>query len=111
MNSKIKKVRDALNKVSDKVYHYECMKKQDQYIVWKEDSEGSSVNGDNRKLNQSIQGTIDYFTKTEFDENVDRIQDALNAACISFYLNSVQDESRDNSGSGYIHYEWVFEVT
>ena len=87
------------------------MKKQDQYIVWKEDSEGSSVNGDNRKLNQSIQGTIDYFTKTEFDENVDRIQDALNAACISFYLNSVQDESRDNSGSGYIHYEWVFEVT
>ena len=54
---------------------------------------------------------IDYFTKTEFDENVDRIQDALNAARISFYLNSVQDESGDDSGSGYIHYEWVFEVT
>ena len=111
MNSKIKKVRDALKKVSDNVYHYECMKKPDQYIVWAEDSEGSSANGDNQKLNQSIQGTIDYFTKTEFDENVDRIQDALNAERISFYLNSVQDESGDDSGSGYIHYEWIFEVT
>lgn len=107
MNSKIKIIRDTLLKVSDNVGHYEAVEKTDQYIVWAEDSEGSSVEGDNRKINQSIQGTIDYFTKTENDKIVDKIQEALTAACISFYLNSVQYEEETK----YIHYEWVFEVS
>ena len=106
MNSKIKIIRDVLNTVSDNVHHYECMKKGDQYIVWAEDSEGSSVEGDNRKDNQSIQGTIDYFTRTEFDPMVDDIQEALIDAEISFYLNSVQYEDETK----YIHYEWVWDV-
>ena len=106
MNSKIKIIRDTLLKVSDNVGHYEAMEKTDQYIVWAEDSEGSSVEGDDQKTNQSIQGTIDYFTKEDMDPKVDEIQAALVNACISFYLNSVQyeDETR------YIHFEWVFEV-
>lgn len=106
MNSKIKIIRDTLLKVSDNVGHYEAVKKTDQYIVWAEDSEGSSVEGDDQKANQSIQGTIDYFTKKDMDEKVDEIQAALTNACISFYLNSVQYEDE----TGYIHYEWVFEV-
>ena len=40
---------------------------------------------------------------------MDKIQKALADADISFYLNSVQHESRDEGGKGYIHYEWVFE--
>ena len=71
---------------------------------------GSSVEGDDRKINQSIQGTIDYFTKEEDDAFVEQIQAALKAACISFYLNSVQYEGQDEGGAGYIHYEWVWEV-
>lgn len=106
MNSKIKIIRDTLLKVSDNVGHYEAVEKTDQYIVWAEDSEGSSVEGDDQKANQSIQGTIDYFTKKDMDEKVDEIQAALTNACISFYLNSVQYEDE----TGYIHYEWVFEV-
>lgn len=106
MNSKIKIIRDTLLKVSDNVGHYEAVKKNDQYIVWAEDSEGNSVEGDNRKTNQSIQGTIDYFTRTEFDHMVDRIQEALRDAKISFYINSVQYEEETK----YIHYEWVWEV-
>lgn len=106
MRSKLKKIPEILKTVTDNVSHYEAMGITDKYIVWAEDSEGSSVEGDDRKINQSIQGTIDYFTKQDFDENIDKIQAALTAACISFYLNSVQYEDETE----YIHYEWVFEV-
>lgn len=106
MRSKLRKIPEILKTVTDNVSHYEAMGITDKYIVWAEDSEGSSVEGDDRKINQSIQGTIDYFTKQDMDENIDKIQAALTAACISFYLNSVQYEDETE----YIHYEWVFEV-
>ena len=51
-----------------------------------------------------MQKTIDYFTRTEFDANVDRIQEALNAAGIGYRINSVQYEDTTN----LIHYEWEF---
>lgn len=106
MISKLKIIPETILKVSKNVGHYEAFKKTDQYIVWAEDAEGSSLEGDNKKLNQSIQGTIDYFTKEDMDPAVDRIQAELKAADISFYLNSVQYEEETQ----YIHYEWVFEV-
>lgn len=101
------KLKKALLSVTDNVGHYEAFKKTDRYIVWAEDSEGGSVHADNKKENQSIQGTIDYFTTFEHDENVCKIQDALNNEEVSFFLNSVQYETETK----YIHYEWVFEVT
>ena len=110
MQDKIKIIPEILLKITENVGHYDVIHKTDKYIVWAEDSEGSSLETDNYKAEQSIQGTIDYFTKEEFDKNVDEIQNALISNCISFYLNSVQYESLDDSGSGYIHYEWVWEV-
>ena len=110
MQSILQRVPEALLTVTDNVGHYRELNRTDKYIVWAEDGEGDSVEGDNRKINQSIQGTIDYFTLSENDGNVDKIQAGLNGACISFYLNSVQFEDRDDGGAGYIHYEWVFEV-
>ena len=110
MQSKLKIIPKILLTVTDNVSHYKAMNQTDKYIVWAEDSEGDSVEGDDKKINQSIQGTIDYFTKEEFDSNVDKIQKVLKDACISFYLNSVQYEDLDDSGTDYIHYEWVFEV-
>lgn len=106
ISTKINKVRDALLTVSKNVGHYEAFKKDDAYIVWAEDMEGGRVSGDNRKIEQSIQGTVDYFTKTESDTTVDAIQKALNDARIAFYLGSIQYEDE----TGYIHYEWVWEV-
>lgn len=110
MLSKLRIIPEILLTITDKVFHYEAVKQYDKYIVWAEDSEGSSLEADNYKAEQSIQGTIDYFTKEEFDENVDKIQEALIKSRISFYLNSVQYESADDSGSNLIHYEWVWEV-
>lgn len=107
MLSKINVIRDAMLQLTPKVYHYEAKYETDKYIVWAEDSEGSSVEGDDKKINQSIQGTIDYFTKTDGDEMVDKIQAALISACISFSLNSVQLEEE----TGLIHYEWIWEVS
>lgn len=94
-------------KVSDNVSHYEAMNKTDKYIVWAEDSESSSLNTDNKKEIQAIQGTIDYFTKKDNDTVVNEIQEALKAEKVSFCLNSVQYEEE----TGYIHYEWVWEVS
>lgn len=110
MLSKLRIIPEILLTITDKVFHYEAVKQYDKYIVWAEDSEGSSLETDNYKAEQSMQGTIDYFTKEDMDENVDKIQEALIKSRISFYLNSVQYESADDSGSNYIHYEWVWEV-
>lgn len=88
------------------VGHYHNHKQTGDYCVWAEDTESSRVNGDNVKQAQTLQGTVDFFTKTEFNPIVDQIQEAMNIAEIAWYLNSVQYEDE----TGYIHYEWVFEV-
>ncbi len=105
--SKLNVVKEALLKVSENVGHYEAFKQEDQYIVWAESGEGGSLEADDKKEHQPIQGTIDYFTKTDMDPQIDEIQEMLRQSCISFYLNSVQYEEE----TGFIHYEWVFEVT
>ena len=99
-------VKDALLTVSENVGHYEAIEKKDKYIVWAEDMEGESVHGDGKKVEQSIQGTIDYFTKEDEDPMADKIQEALTKADIPFRLSSVQYEEE----TGYIHYEWIWEV-
>ncbi len=106
MISKINIIGQTLSEISDNVGHYEAVEKKDKYFVWAEDSEGSSVSSDNFKSEQTIQGTVDYFTKSEDDENVDKVQKAFKKKKISFRLNSVQYESETE----FIHYEWVWEV-
>ncbi|MGN0134735.1 MAG: hypothetical protein ACI4AO_08405 [Anaerotignum sp.] len=106
MLEKLQKVKDALLTVTEAVFHYFAVDKPDQYIVWAESGEANSVEADNCKQEQTIGGTIDYFTKTDFDQNIDAIQNAMKSAEISFSLESVQYEEE----TGYIHYEWKFEV-
>lgn len=107
MLCKLQKIPEVFKDVLPELSHYEAFKKGDSYAVWAEDSEGSSIEADNRKGEQSIQGTLDYFTKTDKDPKVDEIQEAFKAAEISFYLESVQYEDETK----YIHYEWVWEVS
>lgn len=104
----IKAVADALTGIEGlEVGHYEYYgPSKDCYCVWSEDSEQSSVEGDNYKVNQAIQGTIDLFTKEEFSPFFDAIQDALKAARISFYFNSFQYEDETQ----LLHYEWIWSV-
>lgn len=106
MMSSLNAVMTALLTVSDNVYHYEAFDQADRYIVWAEDSEFSSLETDGYKAGQMVEGTIDYYTRSEDDENIKKIPKALNAARIGWTLNSVQfeDETR------LIHYEWLFRV-
>lgn len=102
---KLADVKTALLTVMGKVYHFAPPQNvTGSYIVWAEDTQSDSVWADGVMVNQAIQGTIDYFTKSENDANVQKIQDALEG--ISFRLNSIQHETE----TGYIHYEWVFTV-
>lgn len=103
---KLKKIRDALLNVSDVVGHYTFSKNMNEYIVWAEDGEGDSLHLNDQKNEQTITGTIDLFTKNEYSETIDKIQEALNKSRISFVLQSVQYEEETK----YIHYEWRFEI-
>lgn len=106
MQSKIKKVRDALLTTTSNIGHYEFLGHADQYVVWGEDGESTSIYHDNGKYIQVITGTIDLFTKIEFDPLADQIQSSLSSEGIPYTLESVQYEDETQ----YIHYEWRFEV-
>lgn len=106
---KLADLRDALLTINPHVFHYfaNCTgATPDNYIVWAEDGQGNSAYADNCMIQQTITGTIDYFTKTEFDPKVGDIQEKLNSIDIAWSLESVQYEE----DTGYIHYEWSWEM-
>ena len=100
------KVRDALITVGVPVSHYAAENQPGKYIVWSEDSQGDTLWADGGLAGQAIEGTAHYFTKMEYDPNVQKIQQALADADIPFRLNSIQRED----DTGYIHHEWVWQV-
>lgn len=107
LTTKIKKIRDALNRIGVPTYHYWRETKQSRYIIWAEDTEAESLHANDRKEEQAIHGTTDLFTKTEYDPAIDSIEEVFDAdPCITFRLKSVQFEDETN----FIHYEWEWEV-
>lgn len=104
----LEQITDALNSIEGlPVYHYyKPSEVKDRYCIWAEDSEATSLKANNIKLSQQIQGTIDLFSKQEYDPAVDSIQEVLNASQIGFYQNSIQYEDE----TGLIHWEWVFYI-
>ena len=109
IQTKLEPIGRMLAGITENTYHYwrSAPKGVKAYIVWAEDSEADSLNGDNLKQEQGIHGTIDYFTKTEFDSVVDDIQEGLNGLeGVSWRINSVQFEEETT----FIHHEWEFWV-
>ena len=106
--SKAQKIRTALTGITDlKVYHLTVPAgTKAPYAVWQEDSEGQSMHADDQKIEQVLEVTIDYFTKTEYDAMTDTIQGALNDARIAWRLNSFQYEEE----AALLHYEWLCRV-
>lgn len=100
-------VKAALLSVTDNVGHYKPIDGTTSHIVYSEDS-SHGLTGDNVIVAQALQGSIDLYEKGETGL-FDKVQTALNTAEIAFYLNSVQYE--DNDLAGFIHYEWIFEVS
>ncbi|MEA4876024.1 hypothetical protein [Anaerorhabdus sp.] len=104
--NKLDKLIEALTSVTDKVYHFQKNgHDNEQYLVWSEEYIRNSYAKD-EVIHQVIVGTIDFFTKTEFDPMVSDIEKALKSASICYRMNSIQNEDE----TGFIHYEWVFEI-
>lgn len=110
LQSNLKRIRDLLNGTSAKgrVFHYtRPAKTLPSWVVWAEDSEDAAFDANNRKEEQQVHGTIDCYSKTEYDPLFDEIQEALNdAECVGWRLNSVEYED----ATSLIHYEWEFNV-
>lgn len=99
-------IRDAMLTVTDKVYHYFAHSEKGNYIVWAEEGQSGSVWADDHCDQLIVTGTVDYFTRKNKDAVVEEIQQALNNCGAVWRFNSVQYEK----DTGYIHYEWVWEV-
>lgn len=90
------------------VYHFERPDDFElPYAVWAEQGEADSFHSDNDKQDQVLNGTLDFFTQTEFDSLADDIQEKLNSieGC-GWTLNSVQYED----ATKLIHYTWDWEL-
>ena len=76
------------------------------YIVWAEAGQSDSLHGDEIMTDQVIEGTIDLFSKIEYDPLFAGIQTALNGAGIPFRLNY----SGYETDTKLFHNEWVWNI-
>lgn len=106
--TKAAQLPDALSGITGlKLYHlFKPATVKAPYAVWQEDSEGQSFYASNRKQEQVLELTLDYYTQTEYDTMADSIQNALDAARFAWKLNSFQYEAETK----LLHYEWIVQV-
>lgn len=92
--------------ITPNVFHNSAWQQPESYIVWSEEGQSDSFHADNKMEIQVISGTIDFFTKIEFDPIFNEIQTALDSVDLTWSLNSIQHEEE----TGYTHYEWVWGI-
>jgi len=102
----LQELRDILLTIGIPVYHFNGNQETGSYLVWQEEGQSDAVYADNKMTSQYIDGTIDYFTKTEFDTNFNLIQSKLNNGQLAWSLNNIDYDIE----SGYIHYEWRWTI-
>lgn len=105
LQTKLKPIGTALAGVVTNTYHYWRPVSTTPYLIWAEDG-GNEYQADNKNAAQAITGTADYYTKSEFDVNVDAIQTAFDTLGLAWHLNSVMYEDETN----LIHYSWDWEA-
>lgn len=103
--NRLRLIGEALKSVTNRTYHFDAAGIEAPYIVWGEDGTGSQEFADNRLVSRTLTGTVDYFTKNTEDPNLQKIEDAMEAAGALFRLESVQFEEN----TGVCHYEWTWE--
>lgn len=106
LQNKLRQMGEAFAAVTENACHYFRPVTAFPALIWAEDGEADSFNADNHKACQNITGTVDLFTKTEFDPLLDDVQAALEGLGVAWRLESVQYEDETNA----IHYEWTWEV-
>lgn len=99
-------LKNALLSVTPNVRHFDGTGMTAPYVVWAEDGVADTIWADGKLQEQVVTGTIDYFTKTEYDPLIVSIKEALDGIGLSYRLNSIQYET----DTKLIHYEWVWEI-
>ena len=108
LNKTLRYFKNVIIEAYDRTWHYERPANEGfPFAVWTEYTEENALHANNQKKIQPVTIMLDYFTQTEFDETIDAIQNALNAAPgISFELTDIQFEKDTH----VIHYSWNVEV-
>lgn len=106
LQSKLRQIGEAFATVNANCFHYWRPVTTVPCLIWAETGEENSFNTDNHKTEQNIAGTVDLFTKTEFDPLVDDVQSVLDGLGVAWSLSSVlyEDETK------MIHYTWEWSV-
>lgn len=102
----LEEIRDFLLSITLNTYHYKAKAQPDTYIVWAEDGEAGAIHGDNRKLAQILDVTIDVFTRDEYPEIIKALQDGFNDKGVPFELLNIQYEE----DTEYTHYEYLIQA-
>lgn len=100
-------IRDALTPLTANVYHYWRPKLDAPFILWQEIGEGAELSADNHKAEFAFSGTVDLYTKTEYDPLFDEIQEALNGVDGLGWMFS---ESQYEDETGLIHHSWDWKL-
>ena len=106
LQSKLYQIGVKLAGITTKCFHYWRPVKDVPCLMWAENGEAESFEANNHKQEQTISGTCDFYTKTEFDPLIAAVQEALDEMELAWALNSVQYED----DTQMIHYEWTWEV-
>lgn len=107
LQNKLAQIGVAFAGLTGHVYHYWRPVKNVPCLIWAETGEETSFNADNHKREQRIIGTMDCFTKREFDPLLDQVQAMFDALGLTWQLSTVQYEEETN----LLHYTWTWGVT
>ena len=103
----VRKLLEALENVTGdlvKVSHAGRLKSS-RYFVW-EDTDRNDWRGDNRHGEITVSGVLDLYTDVEFDEWVDAVGPALDAAEIAWEYTGTSWEPN----TGLWHHSWAWNL-
>lgn len=102
MQNRLRSFALAMGAIISALYHYTAPdRKPAAYGVWMEEGQEALV-ADNQQAEQTWIGSLEYFTKEEFDETLDDIPAAFEQLGAQYRLDAVQYEDE----TGFIHYSW-----
>lgn len=101
MNSR--KLIDCLLLATENVSHFFSKCIDFPYIVWRENSEGSEVAADNKKIQYSLNYSVDVYLKKPNTSLIKNLETGFNDSHISFQLTDVEYDN-DTEVINY-HYE------
>lgn len=103
----IETIREALLKTGIEVYYGEMPPKPtSDFIIWQEEFESRVLRGNGRRLKNTLIGSIHFFCREPYCDNIRKIEYELDQAGINFRFNA---KLIDQDLKGY-HYEWIFET-